>query len=161
MGSSANCGKGELQYPTRTTAGCGGRAWENRGGFPRYYPQPIHLIGGSFSKLSKHPTRKVASLFLQTKEMPMACRELSSIWPFSEIDRTTVLKAHRIFMKKYKEAGVGTAVFEEAGLEQFLLGFSECFNSAAHHIGTTRMATSPNWALLTRTVRYLEPRICM
>ena len=42
---------------------------------------------------------------------------------FSEIDRTTVLKAHNIFMKKYKEAGVGTAVFEEAGLEQFLQVF--------------------------------------
>jgi choline dehydrogenase-like flavoprotein len=81
--------------------------------------------------------------------MPRAVVNLA----FSDIDRKTVIEGHRIFLERYQEANAGTAIFDEAALEKFLLRFSERFNSAAHHIGTTRMASTPESGVVDANCR--------
>ena len=83
--------------------------------------------------------------------MPRAVVNLA----FSEIDRKTVLEAHRIFVQRYKEVNAGTAIFDERKLEEFVRSFSNRFNSASHHIGTTRMAETPDCGVVDETCRVI------
>lgn len=62
---------------------------------------------------------------------------------FTEQDIRTVVEAHRIFVERYRAAGAGELLFDEGELADYVRNRFEHFNSAAHHIGTTRIATSP------------------
>jgi choline dehydrogenase-like flavoprotein len=46
-------------------------------------------------------------------------------------------------MERYRAANAGEAIFDEAGLREFLERLRTNFNSVAHHLGTTRMSASP------------------
>ncbi|MBB5345293.1 GMC oxidoreductase [Tunturibacter empetritectus] len=61
---------------------------------------------------------------------------------FTAQDIRTVVEAHRIFVERYRAAGAGELIFDEGELADYVRRRFEQFNSAAHHIGTTRMATS-------------------
>jgi choline dehydrogenase-like flavoprotein len=63
---------------------------------------------------------------------------------FSAQDETTVLEAHRIFIGRYLAASAGDLMYDEDGLIEYVRNRFRNFNSAAHHIGTTRMASSPS-----------------
>jgi choline dehydrogenase-like flavoprotein len=111
---------------------------------PSALPAPNAAYWGLFFQAEQVPNPQ-SRITLSSDEkdahgMPRAVASLA----FTEIDRKTVIEAHRIFMERYKEAEAGTAIFSEDGLEQFLLGFSDRFNSGSHHMGTTRMAASPD-----------------
>jgi choline dehydrogenase-like flavoprotein len=63
---------------------------------------------------------------------------------FTEQDIRTVVEAHRIFVDRYRASGAGELIFDEQQLTTYVRHRFENFNSGAHHIGTTRMATSPD-----------------
>ena len=63
---------------------------------------------------------------------------------FSEQDIRTVVEAHRIFVDRYRASGSGELIYDEQGLIDYVRISFEKFNSAGHHIGTTRIATSPD-----------------
>ncbi len=62
---------------------------------------------------------------------------------FSEQDLRTVVAAHALFRDRYQASGAGEIVYSEQDLTAYLHNRVLNFNSGAHHIGTTRMATSP------------------
>ena len=62
---------------------------------------------------------------------------------FTEQDIRTVIEAHRIFVDRYKAADAGDLIYDEKELSEYVRRRFLSFNSAAHHIGTTRMAVSP------------------
>jgi choline dehydrogenase-like flavoprotein len=61
---------------------------------------------------------------------------------FTEQDIHTVVEAHKLFVDRYRAAGAGEIVYDEQGLIEYLRERFQKFNSAGHHIGTTRMAVS-------------------
>ncbi len=63
---------------------------------------------------------------------------------FTEQDEKTILAAHRVFIGHYLAASAGDLIYDEDGLIDYLRVRFRNFNSAAHHIGTTRMASSPD-----------------
>jgi len=62
---------------------------------------------------------------------------------FSDIDVKTVIKAHNAFVTKYQAIQAGNVLYNEEKLESYMQNRLHNFNSAAHHLGTTRMAISP------------------
>jgi len=71
--------------------------------------------------------------------MPRALVDLA----FTEQDIRTVVEAHRIFVERYRASDAGELIYDEEELANYVRHRFENFNSGAHHIGTTRMATSP------------------
>ncbi|MCE0523876.1 MAG: GMC family oxidoreductase [Methylacidiphilales bacterium] len=63
---------------------------------------------------------------------------------FTEQDIRTVVEAHRVFVDRYRASGAGELIYDEQGLIEYVRASFQNFNSAAHHIGTTRMASSPD-----------------
>ena len=62
---------------------------------------------------------------------------------FTDQDLRTIVEAHRLFVERFRAADAGEIVFDEPGLVEYMNNRFLRFNSAAHHIGTTRMAISP------------------
>jgi choline dehydrogenase-like flavoprotein len=61
---------------------------------------------------------------------------------FTELDIHTVVEAHKLFVDRYRAAGTGEIVYDEQDLIKYVRDRFQKFNSAGHHIGTTRMAVS-------------------
>jgi choline dehydrogenase-like flavoprotein len=62
---------------------------------------------------------------------------------FTEMDKKTIIESHRIFIERYIKAGIGSIIFTEEKLIQFIEKKILNFNSSAHHLGTTRMSNDP------------------
>ncbi|HPZ87729.1 MAG TPA: GMC family oxidoreductase, partial [Flavihumibacter sp.] len=63
---------------------------------------------------------------------------------FCDADYRTILEAHRMFMQRYRDSQAGGMLYDESVLMDYIKKRTTKFNSAAHHLGTTRMATSPD-----------------
>lgn len=62
---------------------------------------------------------------------------------FTEIDKKTVIEAHKIFVQRYLQPKIGSIKYNEGELLKFIEKGIANFNSAAHHLGTTRISQDP------------------
>jgi choline dehydrogenase-like flavoprotein len=62
---------------------------------------------------------------------------------FDSEDVNSVVRCHRIFVDRFRALDVGEIRYDEAGLKDYLCQKISHFNSCAHHLGTTRMASNP------------------
>ncbi len=62
---------------------------------------------------------------------------------FTEDDRESIIKAHRLFVQNFRQKDLGDIYYDEAELRQYLAKQINSFNSSAHHIGTTRISADP------------------
>ena len=69
---------------------------------------------------------------------------------FNELDKKTIISAHNFFMERYAVANVGSWSYTESGLNKFIDEKINAFNSAAHHLGTTRMSDDPTSGVVDR-----------
>jgi choline dehydrogenase-like flavoprotein len=60
---------------------------------------------------------------------------------FSEIDKRTVSEAHNIFLTQFNSRNLGNYSLYNENLDECIHQRISNFNSAAHHLGTTRMAS--------------------
>jgi choline dehydrogenase-like flavoprotein len=60
---------------------------------------------------------------------------------FSEIDKRTVSEAHNIFLTQFNSRNLGNYILYNENLDECIHKRISNFNSAAHHLGTTRMAS--------------------
>jgi choline dehydrogenase-like flavoprotein len=72
---------------------------------------------------------------------------------FDPLDVESVVRAHEIFVANYRRRNVGTVLYTESGLREYLARQIESFNSAAHHIGTTRMSDDPRTGVVDRNAQ--------
>lgn len=72
---------------------------------------------------------------------------------FSEIDVRTVVATHALIRKQLRNTGTGDLIYNEESLRDEVLERLRTFNSAAHHIGTTRMSSSPRDGVVDRDCR--------
>ncbi|GAB2942456.1 GMC family oxidoreductase [Hymenobacter coalescens] len=62
---------------------------------------------------------------------------------FQEEDLESIVRAHQLFVERFRAAGAGDIRFDEQELRRTVRQQMTHFNSAAHHIGTTRMSDDP------------------
>ncbi len=72
---------------------------------------------------------------------------------FGRQDVESIVRAHEIFVANYRRKNLGTILYSEGGLREYLDRQIRFFNSAAHHIGTTRMADDPRVGVVDRDAR--------
>ena len=115
---------------------------------PRRLPQVLPSVNSRYLGLyfqaeqTPNPDSRITLSENQVDEhgVPRAMVDLR----FMEQDLRTIVEAHRLFVARYYAANAGEIVFDEKGLVDYMSNRFRQFNSAAHHIGTTRMANSPD-----------------
>lgn len=110
-----------------------------------------------------HINSEKLGLYFQTEQMPnpnsqisldesncdaMGIPRVKVHIEFNELDKKTIKMAHNIFMDRYIKANVGGYSYSESGLDQFINQKINSFNSAAHHLGTTRMSEDPRFGVV-------------
>ncbi|AUD02606.1 GMC oxidoreductase [Spirosoma pollinicola] len=69
---------------------------------------------------------------------------------FLDADIDSLVKTHTLFVNKFISRKLGEIRYSEKGLRQFLRERVKTFNSASHHIGTTRMSDNPETGVVDR-----------
>ncbi len=62
---------------------------------------------------------------------------------FLDADIESIVETHTLFVEKFISKNVGEIRYDEEGLRQYLRERIGNYNSASHHIGTTRMSDDP------------------
>lgn len=72
---------------------------------------------------------------------------------FLESDIDSVVKTHTLFINKFTSRKLGEVRYSETGLRHYLRERIKTFNSAAHHIGTTRMSDNPQTGVVDKNAK--------
>lgn len=72
---------------------------------------------------------------------------------FTDADLDSVVDAHNLFIDNFLDKKLGEVRYSEQGLRQYLDQQLKTFNSAAHHIGTTRMSDDPKTGVVDRNAK--------
>jgi choline dehydrogenase-like flavoprotein len=131
---------GSRALPRLIAQGRGRMASDRR--LPSVLPSPDSKYLGLYYQAEQVPNRdsRITLSADQADDYGVA-RALIHI-AFSEQDVHTITEAHRLFVSHYRAANAGDLIYDEQGLDEYLRRRSLNFNSAGHHIGTTRMARS-------------------
>jgi choline dehydrogenase-like flavoprotein len=132
-------------------------------GSPRLLPEVAGLVRRRFLAKRRLPVvlgRPVTAklpIFFQTEHTPnpdsrveladkrdaLGMRRLRVRVAFDDLDVDTAVQFHRILASRVAAAGLGK-FHHDGDIRNRLSEFIARFNSGSHHIGTTRMATSPD-----------------
>lgn len=72
---------------------------------------------------------------------------------FLEDDVQSVVDSHALFVRNFRKKNLGEIRYDEAGLRRYLHERLAHYNSAAHHIGTTRMTDDPRTGVVDKRSR--------
>lgn len=111
---------------------------------------------------------KKLGLYFQTEHMPnsksritlvdneidaLGIPRVSITINFTDLDKKTIIEAHRIFAERYTKSGIGAIHFKENELIEYIEKKIKMFNSAAHHLGTTRMSENPKFGVVDKNCK--------
>jgi choline dehydrogenase-like flavoprotein len=72
---------------------------------------------------------------------------------FTELDLKTITKAHKIFLEQFDSKNLGTYTIYQESLEKSISKLVLNFNSAAHHLGTTRMSDDVRFGVVDKNCK--------
>lgn len=72
---------------------------------------------------------------------------------FNDADIESIVSAHNLFVETFRQKNLGDIIYSESGLRAYLANALRSFNSAAHHIGTTRMSDDPKTGVVDRNAK--------
>ena len=92
---------------------------------------------------SEHAPNTSSRVVLTSKLDDFGLPRLSPRIAFSEIDTKTVLEFYAILDQSLRHLQLGSVEYVEPQLRECISQSMQCYDSHAHHIGTTRMAHNP------------------
>lgn len=99
---------------------------------------------GVYYQSEQIPCRKSRLILSEEEKDQFGIPRVIPKYTGSDLDKRTVIETHKLFVNQYKNAGLGEVNFDEKELLRQLEFKTKHFNSAAHHIGTTRISEDPN-----------------
>jgi len=92
---------------------------------------------------TEHAPNPASQVSLASERDALGMRRITVRPAFSDVDVRTVVELHRVIASRFEQSGIGTVVFDERELNDYLADYIRQFNSQAHHLGTARMSVTP------------------
>ena len=109
---------------------------------PSVLPESKSSFWGVFFQAEQTPIYESRITLSPTEHdahgMPRAVVDMQ----FSDLDQKTIVEGYRIFAERFQTANAGTILHDRQDIIRQTEAYQQAFNSSAHHIGTTRMASS-------------------
>ena len=122
-------------------------------GFPSLLPSKKSSYWGLFFQAEQVPNRESRITLSKTQKDALGMPRVEVNIAFKDIDTESLVRAHNLFAKRYRESGVGEIVYSEEGFREYLQHRLTHFNSYAHHMGTTRMSEDPGTGVVDRNAK--------
>jgi choline dehydrogenase-like flavoprotein len=107
----------------------------------------------AFCFQSEHAPNRESRLLLSDELDELGMPRMTPQVRFSEIDFRTVRHFYREVDRSLRTHGLGALEYDSAELDRHLEALQERFNSAGHHIGTTRMSSRPELGVVDADCR--------
>ena len=104
---------------------------------------PRHLNRFHLYYQTEHAPNRESRVMLSRERDALGMPRLAVSVAFSPVDFRTVREFYDVFAERFRATGAGSFVMPDDMLESQLDPAGHGFNSNAHHIGTTRMARTP------------------
>ena len=89
---------------------------------------------------TEHVPNPSSRIVLRSERDALGVPRIEARISFTDLDVRTVVQTHRLIKEQLRRTGTGELHYEDAALEEAVRAQLRKFNSAAHHIGTTRMS---------------------
>ncbi|MGI4834041.1 MAG: GMC oxidoreductase [Janthinobacterium lividum] len=110
---------------------------------PFLLPSQRNAYWGLYFQAEQAPNRESRVGLSPTEKDAFGMPRAEVRLAFIDADVNSVVEAHRLFVKQFRANNLGEITYDETQLRQYLGRRVAAYNSTAHHIGTTRMATDP------------------
>jgi choline dehydrogenase-like flavoprotein len=117
---------------------------------PFILPSKKNKYWGLYFQAEQVPNRESRIYLSKTKKDALGMPRVEVEIKFQEIDIDSIVKAHNLFVKNFKDKQLGEIIYTESSFRNFLQKKFKSFNSAAHHIGTTRMSEDPKTGVVDK-----------
>ena len=125
-------------------------------GLPSLLPSKKSKYWGLFFQAEQVPNRESRITLSDTQKDALGMPRVEVNINFKEIDTESLVEAHNLFVKSYRESGAGEIIYTEAGFRHYLKHKLTNFNSYAHHMGTTRMSDDPKTGVVDRNAKVFD-----
>jgi choline dehydrogenase-like flavoprotein len=120
---------------------------------PFILPSKTTAYWGLYFQAEQEPNRESRVYLSDSKLDAFGVPRAEVSISFSEADLNSIVTAHTLFVNNFRKKKLGEVIYSEDGLRQYLTNQLSTFNSAAHHIGTTRMADDPTTGVVDRNAK--------
>ncbi|ALI98882.1 GMC oxidoreductase [Rufibacter tibetensis] len=122
-------------------------------GLPARLPSKNSKFWGLFFSAEQTPNRNSRITLSQTSQDALGMPRVNVQIAFTENDVESLVKAHNLFVARFRKKNLGKIEYTEDGFREYLLNRLQHFNSYAHHMGTTRMSDDPNKGVVDRNAK--------
>lgn len=119
---------------------------------PFIMPSKKNAYWGLYFQAEQVPNRD-SRVYLSSERDAFGLPRVEVDIAFREIDLESVVAAHTLFVENFTSKNLGEVIYSEDGLRQHLKHTLANFNSAAHHLGTTRMTDDPETGVVDRNAK--------
>jgi len=117
---------------------------------PYVLPGKSTLRWGLYFQAEQTPCRESRIRLSESQKDTYGMPRVEALIGFNPGDAESVVKAHELFVSRFRERNLGEIVYSSEGFRDYLAASERHFNSAAHHLGTTRMSDDPMTGVVDR-----------
>ncbi|WP_205502960.1 GMC oxidoreductase [Rufibacter psychrotolerans] len=122
-------------------------------GLPALLPSAQSRYWGLFFQAEQMPNRDSRILLSPTLQDALGMPRVDVRLAFREQDTESLVTAHNLFIGRFRQQGLGEALYSEEGFRTYLKLRLAHYDSYAHQMGTTRMSDAPQTGVVDRNAR--------
>ncbi|GAB4012803.1 GMC family oxidoreductase [Spirosoma migulaei] len=117
---------------------------------PFLLPSKRNDYWGLYFQAEQAPNRESRICLSSSQKDSFGIPRIEVKLAFLEADIESIVRTHTLFVHEFRTKKLGEIRYTEAGLRKHLQEQISAFNSASHHIGTTRMSDDPHTGVVDR-----------
>ena len=117
---------------------------------PYLLPSKRNDYWGLYFQAEQAPNRESRICLSKSQKDAFGIPRAEAKLAFLEADIESIVQTHTLFVHEFRAKNLGEIRYNEADLRQYMQERISGFNSASHHIGTTRMSDDPHTGVVDR-----------
>ncbi|MFD1467602.1 GMC oxidoreductase [Hymenobacter caeli] len=120
---------------------------------PFLMPSKQNAYWGLYFQAEQAPNRESRVVLSATEKDAFGVPRAEVKLAFLEADLESIVTAHTLFVDRFRAQNLGDITYDEDELRRYLHKRIAAYNSASHHIGTTRMSEDPRTGVVDENAK--------